>query len=126
HRFSRTCRSEWLWESMNPGATTSPLQSITCAWAEASNVPTSAMRSPSIRTSAVLGAAPVPSISVPPLNRIVLMRRSPRALGIFQRERTNLIAELKKALLPALGFRRGVVIKSFGVGRSAPAGLDYL
>src|SRR6185503_1872933 len=51
--------------SMNPGATISPLASITRAASPARPGPTAAMRSPSTATSAARAGAPLPSTTVP-------------------------------------------------------------
>src|SRR3989441_513316 len=51
---------------MTPGATTWPVASITRAASPPSPGPTTAMRSPSIATSARCPGAPVPSMTVPP------------------------------------------------------------
>ena len=62
----RTARSSWVWVSMKPGETTSPLASISRAARIRSSRPTAAIRSPATATSAVRRSAPVPSIRVPP------------------------------------------------------------
>ena len=68
----KTCRSEWLCRSMNPGATTLPRASITRSpargWRPGA---TDTMRSPSNRTSARRAGVPVPSINRPPRIRRV-------------------------------------------------------
>src|SRR5262245_16281130 len=53
---------------MNPGATISPVTSITRAPGPARNDPTATTRSPLIATSAGRRGAPVPSTRVPPLS----------------------------------------------------------
>src|SRR4030095_14537215 len=55
--------------SMNPGATTLPVASITRAASPASDGAIAAMRSPSTATSARRAGAPVPSITAPPRTR---------------------------------------------------------
>src|SRR3989454_10212833 len=75
---------------MNPGATTWPVASITRAASPPSPGPTTAMRSPSIATSARCPGAPVPAMTVPPR----ISRDQATGLLLDDRHRLHPIARL--------------------------------
>ena len=59
-------KSEWLWMSMNPGATTRPSASRISTSSESARSPMSTMRPSYTATSALNGGRAVPSTTVPP------------------------------------------------------------
>ncbi len=65
--FSNSPPSTWLCVSMKPGATISPVASITRSSLRGLNLPIPAIRSPTMRTSALRPGLPVPSTTVPPV-----------------------------------------------------------
>src|SRR5262245_59008189 len=76
---------------MKPGATTSPQQSIVCFAAAPVSRPTAAILSPATATSAKTPAAPVPSITVPPVNSRSYKGASFRSLLQNREQRGELI-----------------------------------
>src|SRR6266446_10567805 len=78
-------------------------------------------------TSPCRGAAPVPSMIVPPLRRIESTPdgtsfRVFRTLPVFERHCADVKAEGEKSFLPALRLRGCVGIKPLGVRSAARAG----
>ena len=76
---ARIVSSEWLWMSMKPGATTSPVASMIFAALRLFRSPTAAIRPPRIPTSAMRQGLPVPSTNLPAANQnieILGQRRS--------------------------------------------------
>ena len=59
--------SAWVWTSMKPGATMSPVASIVSGALSRGRMPMAAIRPSLIATSARRRGAPDPSISVPPV-----------------------------------------------------------
>src|SRR4026207_180066 len=76
---------------MKPGATMSPVASMTCAASPDRPGPTAAMRSPSSATSAARAGPPLPSTTVP--FRVRSARAMPLLSGLHDLHRLHLVAD---------------------------------